>query len=81
MKLQTILHQGPFDGAILSVARAPDGDWPTEIRIASGDDADDPLEAHQYKRHDVDEDGVIFMGSYVFTHSFESKRSLIDYWI
>ena len=53
---------------------------PTEIRIASGDDPDDPLEVHEYRRHDVNDKGVIFMGSYKFTHSFESARSLVEYW-
>ncbi len=81
MKLAIILHQGPFDGYFMSIHRATDGDWPTKIRVASGDNADDPLEVHQYRRHDVDEKGTIFMGSYVFTHSFESARSLVEFWV
>ncbi len=58
-----------------------DGEAPTEFRIASGDDPDDPLEAHNYRRHDVSKEGILWLGSYKFTHSFESARSLIDHWL
>ena len=57
------------------------GKAPTEIRIASGDDSDDPCEAHMYRRHDIDDKGTIWMGSYMYTHSFESKRTLIQWWV
>ena len=80
MRLQVILHQGKFDGHFMAISKV-DGDWPTKIRIASGDSSADPVTAYNYRRHDVNEEGVIFMGSYVFTHSFESKRTLIEYWV
>lgn len=80
MRLQVILHKGPYDGVLMGVNRRGK-DWPTEIRIASGDDANDPLEVHEYRRHDVDEEGTIFMGSYIWTHSFVSARSLVEYWL
>jgi len=80
MRIQVILHQGPFDGVFTAISTV-EGEAPTKFRIASGDDGDDPLQAHEYRRHDVDQEGTIWMGSYVFTHSFESARSLIDHWI
>lgn len=75
-----MLHQGPFDGALTTIG-TKEGKAPAKIRIASGDDPDDPLTAHEYRRHDVDESGVVWMGSYIFTHSFESARSLIEHWL
>ena len=80
MKIQTLLHGGPFDGTLMTIVTV-DGEAPTKIRVASGDDGDDPLTAHNYRRHDVDDKGTIWMGSYKFTHSFESARSLIEYWL
>lgn len=79
MKIQIMLHQGPFDGHIMT--HGPVTDAPASLRIADGDDSADPVEAHNYRRHDVDEKGTIYMGSYIFTHSFESKRSLIEVWL
>lgn len=75
-----MLHQGPFDGHMMGINSK--GDMaPTKIRVASGDDGDDPLEVHEYRRDDDDQSGVIWMGSYKFTHSFESARSLVDYFV
>ena len=79
MRIQTLLHQGPFDGHMMSISTV-EGEAPKEIRIASGDDHEDPVEAHLYRRHNI-EKGTIWMGSYKFTHSFESKRTLIDYFV
>lgn len=78
-RLQVILHQGPFDGALFGIEKVNE-DWPLKIRVASGDEDDDPLPASDYRRHDVDESGTIFMGSYVHYDDVLSKRSLIDYW-
>ena len=80
MRIQILLHQGPFDGHMMSISSV-EGEAPTQIRIASGDDGDDPLNAFIYRRHDDNDEGVIWMGSYKFTHSFESARSLIEYWV
>ena len=80
MRIQIILNGGPFDGTFTSIGTV-EGEAPTKIRVASGDDHADPLEAHDYRRHDVDQEGVIWMGSYKFTHSFESARSLVDHWL
>ena len=80
MRLTIILHGGPFDGTMMSVGRE-EGEWPTEIRVASGDGLEGPIEAHHYRRHDVDETGIIFMGSYKYTHSHECSRTLVDRWL
>ncbi len=79
MRIQIMLHGGPFDGTLTSIGTV-EGEAPTKIRVASGDEHDDPLQAHNYRRHD-NEKGTIWMGSYKFTHSFESARSLIEYWL
>ncbi len=79
MKIQIMLHQGPFDGHLMTLG--PVEEPPENIRVASADDGDDPLEAYIYRRHDIDTEGTIYMGSYKFTHSFESARSLIEYWL
>ncbi len=81
MKLHVILHGGPYDGEMMSVGKVG-GEWPAEFRIATpGHDGADVVEAHFYRQHGVDEKGVIFMGSYKFTHTVECKRTLVDFWI
>ena len=80
MRAQVILHGGPYDGALITLGSV-EGDWPTEIRVASGDVPDDPIEAYHYARHDVDTTGVIFMGSYKYTHAHTCSRTLVDRWL
>lgn len=83
MRLHVILHGGPFDGTFMSISKVNDGDWPMELRTASVDAKPKlrMVDAHFYRRHDVDERGMIFMGSYKFTHTAESKRTLVEYYL
>lgn len=82
MRLQAILHGGPFDGVFMSLSKV-NGDWPMDLRTAAGLEsaAKEMVEAHYYRRHDVDERGLIFMGSYKFTHTALSKSTLIEHWL
>ncbi len=80
MRLQTLLGGGPYNGVLFSVAKK-EGEWPQLIRIAPIDFCkEETVEAHEYRLVEVDEDEVIPVGSYKFTHSFESKATLVDYW-
>ena len=83
MKAQVILHGGPYEGTLITLGSV-EGDWPAEIRVASGDRSyvgDEPCMAYHYARHDVDTTGVIFMGSYKYTHSHKCSRTLVDRWL
>ncbi len=80
MRAQVILHGGPYEGTLITLGSV-EGDWPTEIRIAYNHVLDDTVTAYHYARHDVDTTGVIFMGSYKFTHSHQCSRTLVDRWL
>ena len=79
MRIQIILHGGPFDGAFTAIGTV-EGEAPKKLRVAYNEDPDDPIEAHEYRRTDI-EKGTVWLGSYKFTHSFESARSLVDHWL
>jgi len=83
VRLQTLLHGGPYDLAMV-VVQSVGGEWPEEIRVASGDGIEtipEKVEASVYRLIDVDVTHGLFFGSYQFSGMRESAGTLIQVWI
>lgn len=85
MKAQVLLTGGPHDMAMV-VLHDLRGEWPEEIRVASGDDGESPsgkIPIARYMRHDVQEgpSKMIFLGAYNFVGMLQSSKTLVDVWI
>ena len=84
MKAQIILRGGPWDMHLISYA-SHDGEFPTEIRVGSADEASgvDEYQAGVYRRADIEDMPVSLMkfGAYEFVGMRKTTHALTDVWI
>lgn len=86
MRLQTLLHDGPYDGKMVTI-QSVERDWPAQIRVAARPGEGEtmyegkPRRAAVYTLVEASEmTAGVFFGSYRFSGMRESAPALITVW-
>ena len=81
MRAQVLLMGGPYNERIIPIGTV-DGEWPTEIRVASGDrEIDGKIDCQAYVKIDVSDAWPIRFGHYRHVGNKLSARTLISVWM
>ena len=81
MRAQVFFYGGMLDQQILGIGTEK-GEWPTEIRAASGrsNEGEGPVEADCYRLNEVEKQGPVWVGDYTFVGNKLTARTLVYVW-